>query len=176
MRYDERIINPVDNILTPFGITPVTDIYIGSEGYFGDKLESFYNLDKCSYGVLNAVKHTAYDEYADAPYLCYVDETVERFFSYFLPTKYVKTEKKKEKTYKPFINTEEFFIKTNFEMGDTIRIRSKIDKTEYHLMLVGWTDNELMLGNMQGLTFKELFHYFELWDGENKFQPFGVED
>ena len=42
-------------------------------------------------------------------------------------------------------------------------------------MLVGWSDNELILGSLRR-SFKELFENFELWDGEEKFIPFGVEE
>ena len=83
---------------------------------------------------------------------------------------------KKEKTYKPFANADEFFIKTNFKMGDTIHIRNRTDNTEYHLMLVGWTDDGLMLGNMRGLSFHDLLHWFDFRDGEDKFVPFGIEE
>lgn len=61
-------------------------------------------------------------------------------------------------------------------MGDTIHIRSKADNKEYHLMITGWTDEELMLGNLSSLSFNELLIQFELWDSEdNKFIPFGIE-
>lgn len=77
---------------------------------------------------------------------------------------------------RPFASTEEFFRKTNFTECDLIHIRSKPNNFEYHLVLVGWTDNELMLGSLRSLSFDELFQKFELWDGEDKFIPFGVEE
>jgi hypothetical protein len=33
-----------------------------------------------------------------------------------------------------------------------------------------------MLGNFSEMTFDELLDKFELWDGEEKFIPFGVGD
>lgn len=59
-------------------------------------------------------------------------------------------------------------------MGDLIHIRSKPHNHEYHLLIIGWTDEGLMLGNFSEMTFDELLDKFELWDGENNFIPFGV--
>ena len=96
-------------------------------------------------------------------------------FSFFLPADQVAacSDKPEEKQYRPFKDAREFFIKTNFEDGDLIHMRSK-DKVEYWVMLVGWTDRGLMLGT-ENFTFDKLFEKFELWDGEENFIPFGVE-
>ena len=67
------------------------------------------------------------------------------------------------------------YIKTNFDAGDIIRVYSKSQNSELHLMLVGWSDNELILGSLRR-SFKELLELFELWDGEERFIPFGVEE
>jgi hypothetical protein len=66
----------------------------------------------------------------------------------------------KEKKYRPFKDIREFFIKTNFKNDSFIHIRSK-DKIEYWVMLVGWTNNGLMLGT-KNFTFEELFENFEV--------------
>jgi len=96
-------------------------------------------------------------------------------FSFFLPADQVAacSDNQEEKQYRPFKDTREFFIKTNFEEGDLIHIRSK-NKIEYWLMLVGWTNNRIKLGT-DDFTFENLFENFELWDGEENFIPFGVE-
>ena len=170
MRYDENIIDPEVSIFTPFDVTD-DDVWEKTEGYFADYIYQFSDLNRCEYGVLEEVTPDA-----DFPFRANVEEG-KKCFCLFLHAKHVKTKKrKKEKTYKPFANAKEFFTKTNFEMGDTIRIRNRTDNTEYHLMLVGWTDDGLMLGNMRGLSFHDLLHWFDLWDGENKFIPFGVEE
>lgn len=80
-----------------------------------------------------------------------------------------------QKQYRPFKDTKEFFIKTNFEEGDLIHIRRSKNKTEYWVMLVGWTNDGIMLGT-EDFTFEKLFENFELWDGEENFIPFGVEE
>ena len=96
-------------------------------------------------------------------------------FSFFIPADRVAacSDKPGGKQYRPFKDAREFFIKTNFEEGDLIHMRSK-DKVEYWVMLVGWTDRGLMLGT-ENFTFDKLFEKFELWDGEENFIPFGVE-
>lgn len=171
MKYDPRIKNEL-LISDPFN-TETANKYIGKKGYFTDGIASFSNLDKCFTGMLVSVE-------ADNrhPYYCAISDEgviIQGNFSFFLPAEFVE-EKPKEKKYRPFADTKEFFIKTNFEVGDLIHIRSKAGNKEYHLMLTGWTDEELMLGNLQGLTFDELLQNFELWDGEDNFEPFGVEE
>lgn len=164
MKLDERI-KSMSDILTCFDVGKAKQ-FIGQKGYFSFDISSFGDLSKCHYGILNHI---------DTDYsLSYKCDNNEAYYNFFLPEIYISTNK--EKKYRPFANTNEFFIKTNFEAGDSIHIRSKADNNEYHPMLIGWTDEELMLGNLQGLSFNELFQRFELWDGEDKFIPFGVEE
>lgn len=143
--------------------------YIGKECYFTDDLENFSDLTDSLKAVLKAVGPDDGE--------CYIVESEinrqpdELHYTFCLPAEFVKEEKK----YRPFTDTKEFFIKTNFEAGDLIHIRSKPHNYEYHLMLVGWTDEGLMLGNFSEMTFDELLDKFELWDGEDNFIPFGVE-
>lgn len=84
---------------------------------------------------------------------------------------------KEEKQFRPFKNVTEFLIKTSFGIGDVIRVYSIAEKSEYDLMIVGWSnsDDVLMLGNLPELSFEQLFKQFKLWDGEN-FKPFGAEE
>ena len=168
MEYDKRIICPKDNIQSCFSNTSEEDIYTGLEGYFTDALSTFANLDNCYYGFLENI-----DWNSDYPfYTRPVKENNLVHYAFFLPARNVKPEEKK---YRPFANTKEFFEKTGFEVGDTIHVLYD-DGIEYHLMLVGWSKDTLILGNMDKLNFKELFKWFKLWDGENKFIPFGVEE
>ena len=97
--------------------------------------------------------------------------TTCNWFAFYIPESSLK-QKEKEKKYRPFKDTKEFFIKTNYENGDLIHIRFK-NKIEYWVMLVGWTNNGISLGT-QTYTFDNLFENFELWDGEENFIPFGV--
>ena len=140
---------------------------IGQNGYFADDMMSFNNLEGCIYGKLEAI---CIGE--DYPFKCV---PADIHYAFFIPESVLKP-KEKEKKYRPFANTSEFFIKTSFEEGELIYMRSKQHKYEYHLMLIGWTYNELMLGGLRSLDLTELFDKFELWDGEDKFIPFGVEE
>lgn len=148
--------------------TEEAESYVGKECYFSDDLFPFAdmsgraNRDLIYKGILLKVWPDGSNPYeTDSP----------RFYTYCLPCEWVTVEKK----YRPFADTKEFFIKTNFEVGDLICIRSKLNNYEYHLLLIGWTDEGLMLGNFSEMTFDELLDKFELWDGEDKFIPFGVE-
>lgn len=168
LKYDKRIVHPTDNIWGPFGSTSEQEIYVGLEGYFADNIGTFSNLDKCRYGILERIDW-------DSIYPFYTRLTQKSSgveYAFFLPARDVKA---KEKKYRPFANTKEFFEKTGFEAGDVIHVLNN-DGIEYHLMLVGWSKDTLMLGNMDRLNFKELFKWFKLWDGEDRFIPFGVEE
>lgn len=144
--------------------------YIGKECYCADDLKDFSDLTNTLKGVLDSVSQDAEE--------CYFVETeingtpAEFSYAFCLPAEFVKEKKK----YRPFTDTKEFFIKTNFEVGDLICIRSKPHNHEYHLLIIGWTDEGLMLGNFSEMTFDELLDKFELWDGEDNFIPFGVEE
>lgn len=170
MEYDKRIIDPTKSIWTPFGATSDNNIYVGMAGYFTDAIGMFSDLNKCRYGTLEKIDW-------DSIYPFYTRVTPDSspiHYALFLPERDVKRKEKKW-NFRPFNNTKEFFDKTGFEVGDVIHIRDKDDNVEYHLMLVGWAECTLMLG-VSRLNLKELFKWFELWDGENKFIPFGVEE
>lgn len=144
--------------------------YISKECYFTDDLEDFSDLTNTLKGVLKAVTPEAEE--------CYLvkyelnEQPAGLHYTFCLPAEFVKEEKK----YRPFTDTKEFFLMRNLEVGDLIHIRSKPYNHEYHLLIIGWTDEGLMLGNFSEMTFDELLQKFELWDGEDKFIPFGVED
>ena len=161
MKLDERI-EKLSDILTCVDIEEAKQ-FIGQKGYFSDCIRNFDDLSVKTADVLSGV----YDH--DMTFIA-EDDTHWR---YFIPECRLKP---KEKKYRPFTDTKEFFIKTNFEVGDLIHIRSKPHNHEYHLLLIGWTDEGLMLGNFSEMTFDELLDKFELWDGEDNFIPFGVED
>lgn len=176
MKLDKRI-KTLSDILTCFDIEKAKQ-YIGQKGYFEDYLHNYNSLenDQKEYGTLTEVLDSEVPFKSDNR--CH--------WRFFLPeSKLLEFKKKefkpfantKEKTYRPFANTKEFFLMRNFEVGDLIHIRSKGDNKEYHLLIAGYTDEELMLGNLQGLSLNELLHWFELWDCEdNKFKPFGFEE
>lgn len=147
--------------------------YIGEECYCTDDLEDFSDLTNTLKGVLKFINSDAEECYLVKGEINGLPAGLH--YSFCLPAEFVE-EKPKEKKYRPFADTKEFFIKTNFEAGDLIHIRSKPHNYEYHLLLVGWTDEGLMLGNFSEMTFDELFQKFELWDGEDKFIPFGVKE
>ena len=167
MKLDPRIIDGKK----PLGCfdTEEAESYVGKECYFSNDLFPFAdmsgraNRDLIYKGILLKVWPDGSDPY---------ETDSQRFYAYCLPCDWVTEEKK----FRPFADTKEFFIKTNFEAGDLIYIRSKSDNTEQHLMLIGWTDDTVILGDLYRLTFKVLFDKFELWDGEDNFIPFGVEE
>lgn len=159
MELDKRI-KSLSDVLTCFDIERAEQ-FIGQKGYFADGLSCYHNLANRTYDTLTHIKD------GDYPF----KEGNDSHWRYFIPEKCLV--KPKEKQYRPFKDTNEFFIKTNFEEGDLIHIRSK-DKIELWVMLVGWLNNGIMLGT-ENFTFDKLFDKFELWDGEDKFIPFGVE-
>lgn len=148
--------------------TEEAESYVGKECYFSDDMFPFADMsDKTNDSLI--YKGTLLKVWSDGsdPY----ETDSQRFYTYCLPCDWV-TEAKK---YRPFADTKEFFIKTNFEAGDLIHIRSKPHNHEYHLLIIGWTDEGLMLGNFSEMTFDELLDKFELWDEEGgNFIPFGV--
>lgn len=174
MKLDKRIENE-RLIYTPFTATKPK---LHEKGYFTDDIHAFNSLEDCDCRYGELVEHDGID-YA-YPYCCESDDgcgdgsTTCDWFAFYIPESSLKSEEK-EKQYRPFKDTREFFIKTNYEEGDVIRIRSKPHNTEYYTMLVGWTDKELMLGSLRIAFLTELFEKFEVWDGE-KFIPFGVEE
>ena len=159
MNLDERIIDR-KYIFDCFSVDKAKE-YIGENCYMTDDFPLFEDLDFVQVYKLDAIE--------DSSLFCNVKE--DKSFDYCLPVRFVKPAEKK---YRPFADTREFFIKTNFEVGDLIHIRSKPHNHEYHLLIIGWTDEGLMLGNFSEMTFDELFDKFELWDGEDNFIPFGV--
>ena len=162
MKLDERI-EKLSDILTCVDIEEAKQ-FIGQKGYFSDCIRNFDDLSVKTADVLSGV----YDH--DMTFIA-EDDTHWR---YFIPECRLKPKGKK---YRPFTDTKEFFIKTNFEVGDLIHIRSKPHNHEYHLLIIGWTDEGLMLGNFSEMTFDELLQKFELWDEEEgNFIPLGVED
>lgn len=167
MKLDPRIILLTDIITCFDEDRPRAKNYVGQMGYFSDDMMEFNNLESCIYGELNIIDDDKY------PFNCNNGDGIDHAF--FIPESVLKPKPKKKVEYRPFANTKEFFIKTNFEEGDVIRIRSKPHNTEYYTMLVGWTDKELMLGSLRIAFLTELFEKFELWDGEDKFIPFGME-
>ena len=173
MKLDKRIENE-RLIYTPFTTTKPK---LHEKGYFTDDIHAFNSLEDCDCRYGELVEHDGSD-YA-YPYCCESDDgcgdgsTTCDWYAFYIPESSLKREEK-EKKYRPYKDTREFFIKTNFEEGDLIHIRSK-NKIEYWLMLVGWTNNRIKLGT-DDFTFENLFENFELWDGEERFIPFGVEE
>lgn len=147
---------------------------LGKFGYFAEDISEFENLDKCVMGICCFKDGEEFPFYR-FDHLTRSPEHPKKAYPLFCPVSIIK-EETEEKKYRPFTDTKEFFIKTNFEVGDLICIRSKPHNHEYHLLIIGWTDEGLMLGNFSEMTFDELLDKFELWDGEDNFIPFGVEE
>ena len=161
MNLDKRIKSKSD-ILSCFDIEKAKE-FVGQKGYFANDLYCFSVVETCYYDTLEEVFKDVNDPFKDDDG-CY--------WGLFIPESVLKS-KPKEKKFRPFKDINEFFIKTNFDAGDIIRVYSKLQNSELHLMLVGWSDNELILGSLRR-SFKELLENFELWDGEENFIPFGV--
>jgi hypothetical protein len=160
MKLDTRIIDG-KKPLTCFDAEEAK-AFIGKACYFTNNLREYADLTTVTAKrTLGRVGSYFYAEFDSGMY------------AYCLPCDWVTEEKK----YRPFADTKEFFTKTNFEVGDLIHIRSKLNNYEYHLLIIGWTDEGLMLGNFSEMTFDELLQKFELWDEEGgNFIPFGVEE
>lgn len=174
MKYDKRIINPVENIYTPFDTVPADD-FVGTKGYFAVHIESFYDLDECGYGTLKGVKQTADDEYEDLPYQAIIEKGEregEDFYSYFLPAEEVKIE---EKRWRPFIALDEFLKR--FPLLSPVTFKNKTNDE----ILVGCvtayskTKPRVRLGGTL-FDFEELFTHYEYQDEDGNWSPFGVEE
>lgn len=180
-RLDPRIIGGLRSVLMPndvlteekaarFSLSPLDTV-----GYAAECLMDFQDLGTNPRDRLFRIVEVKCG--SPFPFRCCVagNSAAVGDFSFFLPDNQVAAfcDEPEKKQYRPFRDTREFFIKTNFEEGDLIHIRSK-DKIEYWVMFVGWTDVGLMLGT-ENFTFDKLFEKFELWDGEENFIPFGVE-
>ena len=142
--------------------------YVDAKGYFTNDIKDYKSLDNCYYGTLNGVDNI------DGSFL---DKDHYRYFNFFLPEEYVK-EKKTEKKYRAFKNSEEFFKKTNHKVGNLISIKDKMSNIERHLMIVGYSDNFLYLGSLY-YPLSELFDKFEIYERTGKkdeWKPFGVEE
>lgn len=179
MKYDKRIINPVENICTPFDATPDMDGWIDTaKGYFAVNLESFYNLDECDYGVLKGVRHTADDEYEDMPYQAFIEKGERKgmieSYSYFLFASDVKFEKKK---WRPFTLDE--FLK-RFPLLSPVTLRTKSGDL-YTLCVTGQgvekeTQIEYVILGGRCYDFEELLNKYDLQDENGNWTPFGVEE
>ena len=134
MNLDKRIKSKSD-ILSCFDIEEAKK-FVGQKGYFANDLYCFSVVETCYYDTLTEVKD------GDSPFkdddCCY--------WNLFIPESFLKS-KPKEKKFRPFKDVKEFFIKTNFEAGDIIRVYYKAEEKENNVMLVGWTNDGLMLGS-----------------------------
>lgn len=172
MKYDKRIINPVENIYTPFDTVPADD-FVGTKGYFAIHIESFYDLDECGYGTLKGVKQTADDEYEDLPYQAIIEKGEregEDFYSYFLPAEEVKIEEKK---WRPFTLDE---FRAKFPLLSPVTFRSKNDGDPKTFCFIGYfADRRIVLGS-DLCNLDALFERYELQDKDGNWKPFGVEE
>jgi len=164
MNLDKRIKSKLD-ILSCFDIEKAKE-FVGQKGYFANDLYCFSVVETCYYDTLTEV----FD--GDSPF----KDDDGCYWNLFIPERVLKP-KPKEKKYRPFKNTKEFFLMRNFKVGDLIHIRTKANNQEYQLLITGCTDNKLMLGSFYSRSFNELLQDFELWNCDyNKFIPFGVEE
>ena len=98
--------------------TEEAESYVGKKCYFSDDMFPFANMsDKTNDSLI--YRGTLLKVWPDGsdPY----ESDSQRFYTFCLPCDWVTVEKK----YRPFTDTKEFFIKTNFEEGDLIHVRSK---------------------------------------------------
>lgn len=165
MKLDSRI-KALSDVLTCFD-TEKAEQFIGQKGFFANSIDYFREgAPFCAYGTLKRIFD--HEDQTD-PFL---NGEVDELYSFFIPERSLKSAKKK---YRPFTSAKEFFLKTNFEIGDVIQVRYKENNVECHLMLVGGSDYGIMLGS-DNLSFNNLLNQLDLWDGEDKFIPFGVEE
>lgn len=162
MELDKRI-KSLSDIMTCFDIEKARQ-FIGQNGYFSNYISDFKCTESCKYGTLEDV----FDD----------EDTFQlksSVYYYFIPESSLKS---KEKKYRPYKNTEEFFKKTNHKVGSLISIKDKMSNVEKHLMIVGYSDNFLYLGSLY-YPLSELFDKFEIYDWTGKkdeWIPFGVAE
>lgn len=165
LEYDKRIIDPDENIWTPFGSTSDTDICEGLEGYFADAFYDFADLDECVYGTLTKIESDA-----DYPYYVTDERGNVGQCCFFLPARHVKAKEKKLRAF----TVDEFIEK--FPLLSTVTIRNKSDKTTLVKCVTGYskTQPKVYLGSVYDL--EELFKYYEYQDIHDNWKPFGVEE
>jgi hypothetical protein len=87
----------------------------------------------------------------------------------------VAVEMKKEKKYRPFMNTEEFFKLLYKDIGHSLIVRKSESKKEYRLIIGGYSENELLFASFGACSLHTLFNNFELCI-KGVWQPFGVAE
>ena len=140
---------------------------IGCKGYFFDEFIQTKDLSKCRYGEL--IDITTHDDRNDLCFKSGYEEGLIGFFRFFISEADLKPAEKK---YRPYKNPQEMFDDLGCYVGDIIYLRTKT-KEEHHMMVVGYSDNTVTLGNDM-FNFNQLFAEFEL-RSRGEWQPFGVE-
>ena len=162
MKLDPRIQN-IRDVLTPFddGSTLLTGEYCA----FANDIETFNNLDECTFGTLKRVN-------GDENFPFEFEVTVSHRTG---TAKFCLPYHKVKKSYRQFISLGEFLEK--FPLGSVIRYKvNEFVKTQ--LFTEYWTDEE---GNVfiklsdDLWTLEELFGHFMLIEGEES-HPFGVKE
>lgn len=165
MKLDKRIL-PGKRPLGGFETEEAKE-FIGEAGYFSDHVQDFESLHP---GQLSTLLNTQGGDY---PFMIAGDA-----FRYFLPRKWVKTEKK----WRPF-TLDEFVKRFDLEVGTRVfLIRSKrTPENQQRLLLTGIVQEKdpdlcgVCLGSFY-FKFPILFQMFDVRFGEKDWQPFGVED
>lgn len=142
--------------------------FIGKKCYFSDDARDFMNLDKADGDTLFYVAEL--QNIWTAEEYCFADNSND--YRFILPFEWVNPEEP-EKKYRPYKNPQEMFDDLGCYVGDIIHLRTKT-KEEHHMMVVGYADNTVTLGNDM-FNFNQLFAEFEL-RSRGEWQPFGVID
>lgn len=164
MKLDERIKDDY-KILTCFDTVQAKQ-YVGTKGYFHERLEGFSDLAYCVYGTMEVNK------YETATKIFHLAEN-GRYYKLFLPEKFIKEKQKKYRSYKDI----EEFCNQGFQM---VVFRKKQTEKEHHVLFNGYRLSGdgaclVILGNLSyGL--KELFIEYEILDSDGIWKPFGVEE
>lgn len=166
MEFDKRIIDPNDNIWTPFGSTAEQEICVGLEGYFTDCYYDFANLEDCRYGTLIEI-----DWDSIYPFYARINKGKNAIqATFFLPVRDVKP---KEKKWRPF--TAEEFIK-KFPLMSPVIIRNKPDGEILVRCVTGYSKTHPRVYFGRGYNLDVLFNNCEYQDAHGNWLPFGVEE
>lgn len=161
MKLDSRIQN-IRDVLTPFDDGSGQ---VGEFCAFSNELETFKNLDECTFGTL---KRFSGDE--DYPFV------FEITVSHRIGTaKFCLPYHKVKKSYRPFESLGEFLQK--FPLGSVIRYRDD-EYVRTQLFTEYWTGGEgnaFIKLNGEFWSLEELFGHFMLIEGEES-HPFGVKE
>lgn len=142
------------------------DKYVGEQGYFGNSIYSFHNLDTCKKSVLAEI-----DDSGGTDMIFDDDET---FYRFFIPESLLK-----EVKYRP-LNKDEFIrMFNNGIFGQWATLKNIVDNKESCFQIVGYfhapDDTFAVCFGSHEFSLQTLFDYYRWKDSDGNWRVFGVE-